>query len=378
MALNIIKATDPIPARGLMGVIYAPPGIGKTSLSFTAEKPFLIAFEKGVERSFADGRGDFYFYNFWKEVKEHLKDGTLVGAIKENGYKTIIIDTAGTCIQTQITQFILAQGGRLTTKNQSALSMDGWGVASAEFLLLLNTIVNMGVDVICIAHDKGDGKEQKVELDVQGSAKGIITKNADFIAYLYADGSGQRWIDFNGSEDRTGKNPARFERMAVPTCATDGEYPVFMKKIISHTKAAMFGQTKAQKEAVAKLDIIRDSLTKCKTVEDCEKLIASASELPASIKFAALKLIHEMALAFYNLEGIKTAKKMTEEFADLGSTKDVMNPDMFNFIKNAFVTRYKELGLKWDKNRFVKADGTEEVETAKEETPTNESNESED
>lgn len=353
---KIIKASDAIPVRGIMGVIYSPPGIGKTSLSFTAEDPLLIAFEKGVERSYADGRKDFIQYNTWKEVKEDLQNGSFVSEIKEGGYKTLIIDTAGTCIQTQITSFILAQGGRLTTKNQSALSMDGWGVASSEFLLLLNTIVNLGVDVICIAHDKGDGKEQKVELDVQGSAKGIITKNADFIAYLYADGSGQRWIDFNGSEDRTGKNPARFERMKVPMCATEGEYPVFMKKVITATKASMFGQTKLQKEAATKYDALKASVELAATAGECEALIAATNDLPASLKFAGLKFIFEKALTFYNLAAITTAKKLTEDYLDFGSTKSAMHPELFSFINVAFGKKKTELGLRWDKEKgkFIK------------------------
>lgn len=364
---KIIKSTDSIPIRGIMGVVYSSPGIGKTSLSFTAEEPLLIAFEKGVERSYADGRKDYIQYDKWKEVKDDLQNGSFVASIKEGGYKTIVIDTAGTCIQNQITSFILAQGGRLTTKNQSALSMDGWGVASSEFVLMLNTIVNLGVDVICIAHDKGDGKEQKTELDVQGSAKGIITKNADFIAYLYADGSGQRFMDFNGSEDRVGKNPARFERMKVPMCSTEGEYPTFMRKVIVATKNAMFGQTAAQKEAIAKFEIINKSLLTCKNGEDCEAMLVVAEALPSSLRFAALKQIFEKAVSFYQLESITTAKKMTEAFADFGSTKDTMNAEMFAFVKSAFVTRYKELGLKWDKNRFVKADGSEETTNGSEE-----------
>ncbi len=353
---KIIKASEAIPVRGIMGVIYSAPGIGKTSLAFTSDEPLLVAFEKGVERSYADGRKDFIQYNTWKEVKEDLQNGSFVESIKDGDYKTVIIDTAGTCIQNQITSFILAQGGRLTTKNQSALSMDGWGVASSEFLLLLNTIVNLGVDVICIAHDKGDGKEQKVELDVQGSAKGIITKNADFIAYLYADGSGQRWIDFNGSEDRTGKNPARFERMKVPMCSTEGEYPVFMKKVFTATKAAMFGQTKLQKEAATKYDALKVSLEKASNAGECEALIVTANELPASLKFAALKLVFEKALTFYNLATITTAKKLTEDYLDFGSTKSEMNPELFSFINTAFGKRKAELGLRWDKEKgkFVK------------------------
>jgi hypothetical protein len=350
-----------------MGVLYSSPGIGKTSLSFTANEPLLLAFEKGVERSYADGRKDFISYDTWKEVKDDIHSGELVTTIQEGSYKTIIIDTAGTCIQNQITNFILKQGGRLTTKNQSALSMDGWGVASAEFKLMLDTIVNLGVDVICIAHDKGDGKETKTELDVQGSAKGIITKNADFIAYLYADGSGQRWLDFNGSEDRIGKNPARFERTKVPFCSTEGEYPVFMTKVVATTKAAMFGKTQAQKDAEAKLTALKEKVVKAKSNEDFNALFVTTDELPTSFKLAAVKIITEALSKWYNekvLGGVKEASDLNLVVSEFKEFSDQYRDEVKATVRSAISNKAKALKLSYNKDAAAYEDpATNETET---------------
>lgn len=50
MALKLFKSTDQLPMKNLLVVIYGQPGVGKTSLAFTAENPVLLDFDRGVER----------------------------------------------------------------------------------------------------------------------------------------------------------------------------------------------------------------------------------------------------------------------------------------------------------------------------------------
>jgi hypothetical protein len=51
MALKITRAADPITVDRLNVTIYAQPGIGKTSLAFTAEAPLLLDFDQGAHRA---------------------------------------------------------------------------------------------------------------------------------------------------------------------------------------------------------------------------------------------------------------------------------------------------------------------------------------
>ena len=344
---KIVRPTDAISPRPLILTIFSDPGVGKTSVAFTARRPILLAYEQGVERSYADGRGTYFEYKDWDENKREIKNGEFKQMILDENASTVIIDTVGTLIQSQITDYVKSLGGKLTTKGGSALSMDGWGKATDEFVELTKAIKTLNVDMICLAHAKGDGKEQKQDVDVQGQTKGMITKHSDIIAYMFTDGRGQRWIEFDGTEDRVGKNPGRLKKMAIPTCATKGEYVTFLEdKVIAPTKEAMFGQTLLQKEAITKLDAIKNKIDDCEKTPDCEKLIPLANELPSSLRFAALTLIFDKAVSFYKLGSIKTASKMTEGIVELGQTKELMTPALFDYIKSAFSKRYQELGLK--------------------------------
>ena len=50
MAFRIITEDEPLSLKGIVAVIYGEPGIGKTSLAFTAEKPLLEDYDDGVKR----------------------------------------------------------------------------------------------------------------------------------------------------------------------------------------------------------------------------------------------------------------------------------------------------------------------------------------
>lgn len=51
MPLKITRASDPITVNRINMVIYGPPGIGKTSLAFTADSPLLLDFDAGSYRA---------------------------------------------------------------------------------------------------------------------------------------------------------------------------------------------------------------------------------------------------------------------------------------------------------------------------------------
>lgn len=50
MTLRITRSADPITVERLNVCIYAQPGIGKTSLGFTADAPLLLDFDQGAHR----------------------------------------------------------------------------------------------------------------------------------------------------------------------------------------------------------------------------------------------------------------------------------------------------------------------------------------
>ena len=86
MTLRIVKAADPITVERVNMCIYAPPGLGKTTLGFSAEEPLNFDFDKGAHR--AANRKDIVPVTSWADVAD-VKAEDLVA------YKTIVVDTAG-------------------------------------------------------------------------------------------------------------------------------------------------------------------------------------------------------------------------------------------------------------------------------------------
>ena len=83
MGLKITRASDPIVITRLNICVYGPPGIGKTSLAFTASRPLLLDFDQGAHR--AAGRKDTVQVHQWGDVA-----GIAAGDLSE--FDTIIVD----------------------------------------------------------------------------------------------------------------------------------------------------------------------------------------------------------------------------------------------------------------------------------------------
>ena len=86
MTLKIIPATDPMPVANIVLTLYAAPGLGKSTLGFTAERPLMLDFDKGAYR--ACNRGDAVTVTRWSDVEAMTAEDL-------EPYATIIIDTAG-------------------------------------------------------------------------------------------------------------------------------------------------------------------------------------------------------------------------------------------------------------------------------------------
>ena len=51
MALKILSAAEPITVDRITLALYGDPGVGKTTLAFSADKPLLFDFDNGAHRA---------------------------------------------------------------------------------------------------------------------------------------------------------------------------------------------------------------------------------------------------------------------------------------------------------------------------------------
>lgn len=279
MALRIIRSSDPIKVNRLNICIYAAPGLGKTSISFTADKPLLLDFDRGAHR--AANRKEIVQVERWDDVASITADDL-------SDFNTVIVDTAGRALDV-LTADIIRRNPK--AGRGGALTLQGYGTLKAEFVAWLKHLNSLGKDVVLIAHmdEQRNGDEIIERLDVQGGSKGEIYKAADAMGRLSIR-EGRRILNFSPTDAAFGKNPGQLDPLEVPH--PDRE-PEFLADVIQQIKERLNAMTEEQREAQALLDKWREKLADVEDADGINDLVASAADAPKAVKI----LIHDRATA---------------------------------------------------------------------------------
>jgi len=235
--LKITKSSQPIEVKTLVTVLYAPPGVGKTSMGFTAEKPLLLDFDKGSYRS--KNRRDVVLVDRWSDVTD-IKPEDLAE------YKTIVVDTAGRALDV-LTVDIIRENPKLG--RGGALTLQGYGELRARFTAWVNLLRSFGLDVVLLAHadEQRKGDEVIERLDVQGGSKNEIYKSADVMGRI-AMVNRARILNLSPTDTAFGKNPGALPPLEVPDFAVTSD---FLAGVIAQTKTALNTLTEEQTKAAA-------------------------------------------------------------------------------------------------------------------------------
>lgn len=163
MALKIVTAQEPMRVETLITFIYGDPGIGKTSLAFSAKNPILFDFDKGAHRA-GKYRKDTVQVNNWSEVSSLTANDLL-------GYDTVIVDTAGRMLDVIIAHLVKDQ--KNCRRNSNELSIQGYGTLNRTFTHWFNLLRSFGKDVILLAHTAEDKKGDDIIFrpDMVGASK---------------------------------------------------------------------------------------------------------------------------------------------------------------------------------------------------------------
>lgn len=225
MALKITRAADPVTVSRITACIYGAPGTGKTSVGFSAERPLLLDFDRGIHR--AVGRGDAVQVGSWADVKAITADDLA-------DYRTVIVDTAGRALDV-LALDIMRRDAKMGTGG--ALSLQGYGRLKAEFSAWLKMLTGAGLDVVLLAHveEQRKGDETIERIDAQGASKAEIYKSADLMGRLIVQG-GKRVLTFAAADTAYAKAPPGIEAYPVPGA---GALPGFLGRVLADTKAAI-------------------------------------------------------------------------------------------------------------------------------------------
>jgi DNA replication protein DnaC len=223
--MRVFEKNEIIHSTGLICLIYGDPGIGKTTLAFTAPNPILLDFDRGAHRA-SLGKKTVQF-DSWADLQANEND---LQALFE-AHESIIIDTAGTLLES-MTNFIV--------ESQPGLAKNGiklWGELKKMFNEFFQPLKKLNKNIIFIAHakEKEEGDFRIKRPLIPGSSYDLIMQSADLVGYYTANGS-KRVLTFDLSETVTAKNCADIKPVYISDIPTMHSQ---LGEIITHTKKAL-------------------------------------------------------------------------------------------------------------------------------------------
>lgn len=286
MALKVTKSDEVIEVKTLVTTIYAQPGLGKTSLAFTASRPLLLDFDKGAYR--AVDRGDTVQVESWDDVAQ-IKSEDL------EEYDTIILDTVGKALE-----FLTADILKKTPKMgyAGALNQQGWGQLGVKFRTFLSSLTKHGKDIILVAHmdEKTDGDQIKERLKIPGGSQAVVLTDSDMIGRVSINGN-DRELVFRPSENSFGKDPARFGVLPVPSGPSE-KFNGFMGQVLIDAKAALNELSADQVARKSEVEWFDQHLPDVMDAEGINELLGRAKKAGSDIALKVVKRAEELGLEF--------------------------------------------------------------------------------
>lgn len=302
MALRIVRASDPIKVERLNLVIYGPPGVGKSSLAFTAESPLLLDFDQGAHR--AANRKDSVRVAHWSEVADMTAEDLAP-------YKTLVVDTAGRSLDV-LTADIIRRNPK--AGRGGALTLQGYGTLKAEFVAWLKMVNGFGLDVVLIAHmdEQRNGDEIIERLDVQGGSKGEIYKAADAMGRI-AIREGKRWLLFSPTDAAFGKNPGQLAPVEIPH---PDKAPDFLAGVVQSIKDKLNAMTEEQAKAQEVLETWRTIIGELSDADGFNEKLAAVKAAPKAAQAMFAKAATDKGLTFDSKTKKYAAAKQPEEVTE--------------------------------------------------------------
>ncbi len=261
MPLKITPPSEPIVTTNLIITLFGQPGIGKSTLAYSAPKPLLFDFDGGAQR--AKGRKDTVRVHSWADVAD-------VAQADIAPYDTVVLDTVGRALEF-LAAHLMKENPKLG-RTTGELSMQGYGALKTAFAQWLSRIRTFGKHIILIAHEKEekDGDNTIVRVDAMGATRIEVIRLSDLVGFVSAV-NGRTMLDFNPTDKHTGKNCAGFNALQIPDIGLEPDY---LGKVMADALGRMNAMTEAQRDKEALVADWMAIIAKAETAEAVNDLVS--------------------------------------------------------------------------------------------------------
>lgn len=272
--LRIIRATERIYVQHPIFLLIGQPGIGKSSLAFSAEGVVVLNCDSESAHARVVNRGDSLPLLTLEELRYLEEHPEFLDA-----FSTIAIDTAGKCVQTMAAAIVdeVPKYGL-----PGGLTQQGWGSLKRRFDKFLTNFRSRGKNILLISHSKEDKNGDAVYMRpaIDGGTRDAIMQAADFVGYLYMNGK-QRVLDFNPTDSWFGKNPAQWPAWNVPE---PEKARTFMTQLFQMGREALGKCSEKSANVAQQVDDFRAVFVDYKTLEDFNAGVPTVQKLAEPLK----------------------------------------------------------------------------------------------
>lgn len=285
--------------QNLTFLFYGSPGVGKTSLGYSADNSLMLNLDMGAHRVKPEHRvgKDTSVCKTFDEVKADVE-------YAKGKYKTIVIDTGGALVE-MLKQYVVdhPQDFKGGAKATGGISLQGYGFVKTLWNDFTRTL-RQNFNVVYIFHEQAEKNGDDgtfYSIVVEGAAKNVVWQSADLAARFFIN-NGQRYLGFTPTEQYSAKSSFGIKGLVEIPELKDGDPNDFLTKLFAKVRENLAKETESlapQKEiyekAIKMASAICDKVTKPEDIPDAADAIKSLPHALTSEKEGVAILKNKMS-----------------------------------------------------------------------------------